>query len=727
MFLIVTMLGRGATAKETFEGWNLEPSVGQAHLIMVARVVSVSSVRVVEGAKTDVALREYRFQPVKRLKGIFQRDTLAMTSTDLGLSAEDATLPSPLKEGEFRLLILTQQRSSAFGGVESYGCVSASPGMTTFEQRVPLVSGPDDPLVGAVETLIKVVDSRSRQERAKLLLERLATVDGVAAVPLLTSLKLRSDWAATDSRGYAPAKPASTNGNSASPGVLAKLARSPSVAVRAAALDVLREMLESRQGPADIRELDGVAIALRETLESDEANTGIRVAALDALGNLLNLKRDYDWARDLLAKQLSGAATHAERSAAATALSRIADPHAAEAIHDALASQPLDEVPARETIFVRAARRSNANGSAERTEELLLERLKRSIAARQSLGAEIEPLARMRSKKSLPLLLEAADQTNLGTADRREVAWALGWLKSDDAVPVLVDWVRRDQYGVKEYALAALENIDSPLAAREVRPLLKTEAYLPYKLQIARILARHGFADGYPLATEHLADHDHMAAAVLVLAALGDPRTTDDLSAIVAERPDRRWYAATLTGLAATGNADARQQLLQILNTDRNPMATEAAEAIGLVGDAKLLPPLARLVQSRNRQIASASLLAVRRYLSDVRNSPRGLAAVHDRAIEDEAATDAEPTLKNVDLPTETRDELAKATALLAVDAYIDADVRQQALAVARQLRGAGYNKLLAELADQAELEGSQMLTEVQAERRRMHTVVRTE
>src|SRR6476646_8409504 len=85
--LVVALLAppcRGASPPEGFERWDLEPGVAQAHLVMVARVASISRLTVVEGAKTDVAIREYRFQPIRRLKGIFQRDQLSMTAADLG-------------------------------------------------------------------------------------------------------------------------------------------------------------------------------------------------------------------------------------------------------------------------------------------------------------------------------------------------------------------------------------------------------------------------------------------------------------------------------------------------------------------------------------------------------------------------------------------------------------------------------------------------------------------
>lgn len=715
--------GDSAWATEGFEGWHLEPGVGQAHLVMVARVASISRVTVVEGAKTEVALREFRFQPVRRLKGIFQRDQLSMTPSDLGISATDASLAPPLKEGEYRLLILVQPQ-----GLTSYGCVSAAPGATTFAERVPLVSGPDDPLVAVVETLIQVADSRSRRERATLLIDQLTETNGIAAVPLLSSLQLRADWAAADPRVYAS---------------LARLAREPSTAIRGGALEVLREILATRS--AARQDVDGVAEALREILESDEGITRVRLAALEALGHLLALDADLDWPGQLLIEQLNSAATQAERAAAATALAHLQDPEAITALHDALERLPLDEPATRESAYARAAVRLDA----ERAERILLARLERSIAARQSLEAEVVTLGRMRSEESLPVLLAAVGQLRLGIAaewwsrhphlrpggrqdfasavDRQHVAWALGRVGEDAAVPVLVGWLRGDNHQLKEVALAALETIDSEVAAREARPLLRSEAHLPFKLRLARLLARHGFDDGYALATEHLADEAHTAQAALVLAALNDPRSSNDLSTILTARPDRRWRAAVLTGLAAIGDLEARKQLLEILEDDRHPLAADAAAAAGLASDSDLLLPLATLVRSRNKQIAIASLVALRRYLSDVRSSPRGLAAVNfvagDR--QDAELGDSEFHSDAADVPVMTRAALAEAVASLVLDAYVDADVRREAFEVARVLHVAAisdagearFADLLADLADQAELEGTPLLVKVKAER----------
>ena len=454
--------------------------------------------------------------------------------------------------------------------------MSAAPGATTFDERVPLLTGPDDPLVGVVETLIKVADSRSRRERATLLVERLADIDGFAAVPLLTSLRLRADWAAADERACAP---------------LARLAAQPVHRPYAARRwKCSATCWRAGSCPTIHEQLDGVAEALREILDSDEANTRVRLAALEALGHLLALKADVAWAREVVDRAVDGR-RDARRTgrgghgAVSNRTRRKRSPRSWMRWPDCRSTSRR----ARSGLRRSAARPTRRHSAAER---VLLARLERSIAARQSLEAEIEPLGRMRSKESLPLLLAAAGQPNLSPVDRQHIAWALGRLGDDRAVPVLIGWLRGDDYHLKEAALAALENLDSQVAAREVRPLLKSEAHLPYKLRIARLLARHGMADGYALATEHLADDEHTAAAALVLAALDDPRTSKDLSAILAARPDRRWHAAALTGLAAIGDAAARKQLLDILADDRNPLAADAAEAAGLAADERAAGPV---------------------------------------------------------------------------------------------------------------------------------------
>jgi hypothetical protein len=125
---------------------------------------------------------------------------------------------------------------------------------------------------------------------------------------------------------------------------------------------------------------------------------------------------------------------------------------------------------------------------------------------------------------------------------------------------------------------------------------------------------------------------------------------------------------------------------------------------------------LAKLVQSRNKQIAWSSLRALRRHLSGVRTSPRGLAAV-ELASADGDGRESQPA---GEIPEQARAAIAEAVASLVVDAYVDADLRQEALAVAQLLGGDRYAELLSELADQAELEGTPLLTAVQGHRGRL-------
>jgi hypothetical protein len=720
--LVLICLCQQVLAGGQFEDWNLEPAVAQAHLVMVARVASISRVTVVEGAKTDVSLREFRFQPVRVLKGVFQRDQLSMTGSDLGLSAEEAALDPPLKEGEFRLLVLVQRQDA-----QTFGCVSAAPGTSSFNERVALLERPDDPLVGVVETLIKVADSRSRRERAKLLVDRLESTTGLAAVPLLSSLKQRADWAAADGRAYAP---------------LTRLMRDATTAVRGAALETLRDMLASRNVPEEADRLSQVGESLRDEVMSGEASSRARVAALDALGFVLALDQDIADVREPLVHELKGAATYAERMAAFKALSQIAPPgvEGFREIQNAFAELPLDETAYRELEYARVAVRLYPPAKARQllgdlpaTERLLLTRLERSMAADQSLAVEVDALGRLRSKAALPLLLKAGNQAAVAPASGLPIARALGRLADDAATPLLKRWLGAEQYELREAALAALEEIDSDAAAREVRPLLRSEPHLPLKLRMARLLARHGINDGYALAIEHLSDSQSTAQAALVLAALDDPRTVKDLSAIVAAPPDRQWLGAALTGLIAVNDVAARKPLQDILADDRHPLAAEAAQAVGLSADAELLRPLATLLKSRNRQIALNSLQALRRFLSDVRSSPRGLAAADTPAAHlgqfgagmfgesnfelwDDSTT-------SVEVPPEIRAMLLEAVSSLALDAYVEPEIRYQALTVARLLGGDGYGKLLSDLADQPELEGTAILAEVQLQRRQSQQI----
>ena len=58
--------------------------------------------------------------------------------------------------------------------------------------------------------------------------------------------------------------------------------------------------------------------------------------------------------------------------------------------------------------------------------------------------------------------------------------------------------------------------------------------------------------------------------------------------------------------------------------------------------------------------------------------------------------------------------------ASIPLDPYVEADMRQEALLVLKLLGAESYSQLLADLADQAEMEGTPLLSIVQLERRRL-------
>jgi len=701
VFLVLGLAGSALPAEDRFEGWDLEPSLRQAHLVMVVRVARVSKLTVIEGAKTDVPVREFRFHPVEVLKGIFQRDELAMTASDLGLSTEETLGAPPLEEGQFRLLILAQQQ-----GLTSYGCVAAAPGAATFQQRVPRLADPADPLVAVVKTLIRVAESRSRQQRALWLMEHLEQAAGVSTVPLLNSFRSRADWASQRVFDH-----------------LARLAQDPHPAIREAAVQVIRAVLTEGIGPSDAQQSGQVSDAIREVLVSNESRTSVRLAALEALTQLLQLEFEIPWALPWLVRQATEGATNVERVAAVAALGYIDHPDATASVLSALARLPLDSDAATKSVYARAATKRDAQGA----ERILLDRLARSLAARQSIDAEVAALVGLGSRDIIPLLVSAADEATLASADQWRIAHALGQLGEEQGVPILVRWMRSSDHRLKEASLSALEAMASQIAAREAWPLLKTEAHLPYKLRLARLLARQGIPDGFALAMENLSDTSQTAAAALVLAALQDhghwklrSGPAQDLHAMVEGQPDGRWNAAALAGLVALGDPAVQEPLLEILADDRHPLITQAAQAVGLSLGPEFLPHLAELARSRNKQIAAASLTALQRYLSGVRWSPHGLAAGHRTA----GPGSVMPDTPAADLAQETRTAIAEAVSSLAADAYVDSDIRSSALVVARLLGGAWYNDLLSELADQAELEGTSLLAAVQSQRRQVNLPV---
>ena len=57
----------------------------QAELILAVRLVDVTETKIVRGGRNVEITEQFRFEPVRVLKGIFARESLLMTGQDLGI------------------------------------------------------------------------------------------------------------------------------------------------------------------------------------------------------------------------------------------------------------------------------------------------------------------------------------------------------------------------------------------------------------------------------------------------------------------------------------------------------------------------------------------------------------------------------------------------------------------------------------------------------------------
>jgi hypothetical protein len=65
----------------------------------------VSESKIVRGGKQEEVTAQYRFEPVRILKGIYARDVLVLTGQDLGIY-QCGTGPEGVERGQIFLLLL---------------------------------------------------------------------------------------------------------------------------------------------------------------------------------------------------------------------------------------------------------------------------------------------------------------------------------------------------------------------------------------------------------------------------------------------------------------------------------------------------------------------------------------------------------------------------------------------------------------------------------------------
>ena len=236
---------------------DLEAGVKQAELILAVRLVDVTDKRIVHGGLSEQVTQQYRFEPVKVLKGIFARSELQLTGQDLGIYRFSAS-SEKLEAGQLFLVLLGQQNGSLFN----------CNGVASLSQSIPRLGGLDDPLLATVGTLISVCQTRDRMERVTLLREALKKASGRDASTLLRSLTRRSVVA---SRVLGVVD------------VVAPLLRSPSPYLREVAAETITALFEAYTTDGKLSRVEAVNL-LVESLKHADAFVAARVATINAIG-----------------------------------------------------------------------------------------------------------------------------------------------------------------------------------------------------------------------------------------------------------------------------------------------------------------------------------------------------------------------------------------------------------------------------------------------------------
>ena len=208
---------------------DLEPAVVQAELILAVRLVDVTETKIVHGGRDVRITEQFRFEPVRVLKGIFAHESLLMTGEDLGIY-RFAESTDRLVRGQLMLVLLGRQGQNYF----NCNCNSGQ----TLAQSIPRLESKDEPLLTAVDALIRMIRQRDRAARVELLVEGLKVARGRAVAPLLLSLGRRALMAAQ--------APDVTN-------VILTHVKTGTPAIREVAARVLRALLDaepSKQKPA---------------------------------------------------------------------------------------------------------------------------------------------------------------------------------------------------------------------------------------------------------------------------------------------------------------------------------------------------------------------------------------------------------------------------------------------------------------------------------------------
>jgi HEAT repeat protein len=556
---------------------DLEPAVAQAELILAVRLVDVAETKIVHGGRNIQITEQFRFEPVRVLKGIFAHESLLLTGQDLGIY-RFAESSDRLARGELMLVLLGRQ------GQNYFNCN----GGATLAQSIPRLKGMQDPLLPAVEVLIGMTRDRDRSGRVARARDGLKTASGRAVAPLLLSVSRRALTAAQV------------------PGVtdaIIPYLKSESPAIREIAARSMGALLDAGRAGMGSRHAE-VAKALLASLESSGPGIAARIAAIDAVGALGEGSLKDGTAIAWLAGSRP-ATTLAETAARLRALGRLAATDQKDEVARVYGALPLDAPAEVQDAGGGALARLDAKSAAA----LISSRL----AAKQSAGLpvtlEIELLGGLPAAIATPELLKAWSWP-LDLQESLAFAHACSRVADPRLVSACSALLDPRQPQVRAFAVEALEKINSDEAASALWPHLDEEVDLSRKLKLIAFVGRHGYRDGYAQAIEHLSQQALRDQAVEALAAIGDQRAIPELRRIWQTSNDLAWNGAAIRALARLGQADIAPRLMEIARVPGDPLAPSAIVGLGYLGAPEALPIVRDALSSRSDELVIASCRA---------------------------------------------------------------------------------------------------------------------
>jgi len=626
LILVASLVPSRTEARdEWFRGLDLEPAASRADLVMIVRVAEVSEAKMVFGGKVERAAQQFKFEPVRTLKGVFARDALLLTSEDLGVYGDER---SALERGQVRLLLLGR---SGIG----YANQNQAGGL---DQSVPPLRDENDPLRATVEVLITVSQEHDRGKKVTLLLNGLKTAKGPAAIPLLVALQRRALLAA-----QMPATAAAVTSHLGD----------PSAPVREAAARTLQLLLEADYLDRQEWREEPVAV-LAADLQQKDSDLMARLAELGALGAAGEPALKNEAAVQQL-KLNRPRQTFAERSVLLQIIGKNKMAGQRDALLAFVEQMPLDAPSDLQFTADRALARLDTKQALK----TLVQRMKNKYALGLDVATEIALLGELRAAAAVPALLDAY-KLSLNHGEKMQFAVASETLadhKLSDprlVAPLskLLD-VRRPH--LRWQAIQALRKIDTDEAAKAVHPHLREEADLFRKLQLAEFLGRHGIRDGYAFAIEHMSEPHLLEQAVAALAAMREPKAVPALRDILKTSHDTTWNTAAIRALGALGEKEFAGQFLEIVQDLKRPLALPALIALGDLGEVKALAKIKEGLASRNERIVLGSVRAAAKLIplamvktDDLRDQLAGLVEDADAAQEVRvAALEALVTMKD--------------------------------------------------------------------------------